>query len=230
MKTLEQSVELARTMVEIGEQCGRKTVALITDMDVPLGNAIGNSMEICEVVDVLSGKGSDDLTHVCVELAANMLYLAEKGALEQCRVMVQDVIESGAALHKLADMVEAQGGDRTYIEEPNRFEKAAIVQDIKAPQAGYVGRMDAEGCGVAAMILGAGRETVDTQIDFSAGIMLHAKTGDRVAAGQTIAALHTSSREKADVAAEKLLACYTFADAPPLKVPLIYERISLASQ
>ena len=226
MKTPAQSAELARIMVAIGEGCGRKTVALITDMDVPLGKAIGNSLEICEVVDVLNGQGPADLTEVCVELAANMLFLADLGDVASCRRMAQDVIDNGKAVGKLADMVEAQGGDRTYIEDTGKFEKAAVSLCLPAPRNGFISRMDTEGCGLAAMMLGAGRETYDAPIDYSAGIVLHAKTGDPVKAGQAVATLYAGSQKKAEEAAAKLLSCLTFTETPPQKAPLIYERIA----
>ncbi len=226
MKTTEESIALAQAMVNIGEGCGRKTVALITDMDVPLGHAIGNSLELMEVVDVLSGRGPKDLTDICIELAANMLFLAGKGDLETCKAMAETTIMEGRALYKLADMVQAQGGDRKYIEEPSLFPKAAHTVTVTAPKDGAIAHMDAEGCGRAAMVLGAGRETSASAIDYSAGIMLHKKTGDQVKAGDVLATLYTNAPDKLQQAAEGLLGCFTFTEQPIEAKPLVLARVS----
>ncbi len=225
MKTVEDSVKLAETMVKIGEACGRRTVALITDMDRPLGNAIGNILEICEVVETLKGEGPKDLTDMSIELASNMLCLADKGTLEECREMVKDVILNGKALFKLADMVEAQGGDRKYIEDTSNFETAKIVHTIKADKTGFIDSMDVEGCGIASMILGAGRETSESEIDFSAGIVVLAKTGDFVEKGEPLAVLHTSSKEKLEQGIKKFLESIVFSVEKPSDIPLIYARV-----
>ena len=212
-------------MVEIGEGCGRKTVALITDMSVPLGNAIGNSLEIVESIAVLKGEGPADLTEICEALASEMLYLAEKGSLEDCRALVRETIHNGSALQKLADMVEAQGGDRAYIEAPDRFPAAAVKLDILVPKSGSIESMDTEGIGIAAMLLGAGRERADDSIDYSAGIILTAKTGDSINEGQRLATLHTSDRGKAEAAAKKFQECISFADTASERPTLLHERI-----
>ena len=222
MKTLPESQALARAMVEIGEGCGRKTQALITDMSVPLGLAVGNILEIQEVVDILQGRGPADITHICIELAAHMLHLAEKGNLDLCREMAKEAISKGAALAKLAEMVEAQGGDRTYISEPGKFVQAKIQYPVISPARGYISSMNTEGIGLCAMNLGAGRENADDIIDFTAGIMVKAKTGDPVEEGQPLAVLHASSQEKARSVAEKYMCCLTFSDIPVPRPSLIY--------
>ncbi len=225
MKTVEGSIELARAMVNIGESVGRTTVALITDMDRPLGNAIGNSLEIIEVVETLKGKGPKDLTDVCIELSANMLYLGGKGTMEVCRKLALDTLHSGRAIEKLAEMVEAQGGDRRYIENTGLFEKAVVVKDVTAEKTGYITSMDAESCGIASVMLGAGREKSTSKIDFSAGIILVAKTGDFVKEGQVIAQMYTSTEEKFHTARNKFLEGIVIGDNKPEDVPLIYERV-----
>jgi len=222
MKTLSESQKLAKAMTEIGEGCGRKTHAIITDMSVPLGNAVGNILEIQESVDVLQGKGPDDITILCIELAAHMLHLAKKGSLEQCRDMAKETIEKATALEKLVTMVNAQSGDATYILEPDKFETANIKHQILSPKNGYLASMDTEGIGLCAMSLGAGRKKVDDSIDYTAGIVIKAKTGDAVKVGQPIAVLHTSSQQSADAAKEKYLDCLLFSSSPVVKPKLLY--------
>ncbi|MCL2603032.1 MAG: pyrimidine-nucleoside phosphorylase [Defluviitaleaceae bacterium] len=226
MKTLDDARGLAKAMVAIGEGAGRKTAALITDMSAPLGFAIGNILEIQEAIAVLRGEGPEDLRHVCVELAAHMLYLAEKGTIEHCRKLAEEAIASGKAPEKFAEVVAAQGGDRAYIDDPERFPKAKTVCVVTAPQSGYIQAMDTEGIGVTALMLGAGREKPDDIIDHTAGLILHAKTADRVEKGQPLATLYTSDEAKADTAREKFLKCFTFSDTPVEKPPLIYCEIT----
>ena len=222
MKTLPQSQELAKAMTEIGEGCGRKTHAVITDMSVPLGDAVGNILEIREVIDVLCGNGPHDLSLICIELSAHMLHLAEKGPLEICRNMAKEAIANGTALAKLSEMVEAQSGDKAYILEPERFPTAAIQHPVLSPTQGYIAAMDTEGIGICAMTLGAGREKADGIIDYKAGIIIKAKTGDAIEKGQPLAILHTNSQEKAEAAAAKYLSCLKFSDTPVAKPILIY--------
>jgi len=224
MKTPEDARALAEAMVAIGKGAGRSTAALITDMSAPLGRNIGNILEIQESIEVLRGGGPDDLRYVCIELAAHMLRLAGEGHgdIDICRTLTYDAIASGAALQKLAQAVAAQGGDRTYIDRPERFPTAPIIEDILAPQSGIITAMDTEGIGIAAVIAGAGRERAEDAIDYTAGLILHAKVGDTVAAGQPLATLHTSTQEKAAQAAAKFIASYTFGTAPPPHTPLIH--------
>ena len=178
MKTQADAEALAREMVEIGRQVGRRTVALITDMDRPLGRAVGNALEIIEVCETLRGQGPADLTAMCLELAANMIYLGEKaGTIEAARAMAQDAVESGAAFQKLCEMIEAQGGDSAYLRDTARFRLSPVQRIVRAPQSGCIVRADAEQIGRASVLLGAGRETKESAIDFGAGIVLHKKQG-----------------------------------------------------
>ena len=158
MKTVEDSIALAKEMVSIGENAGKKMAALITNMDIPLGHNIGNSLEVIEAVETLRGKGPADLTEVCLQLASNMLYLAGKGTEEECRALSENAIRSGAALERLVAMVEAQGGDSEVILNTDKFAKAPYVYEVKAEKDGYITHIDAEGCGIASAMLGAGRE------------------------------------------------------------------------
>ena len=209
-------------MVEIGEGCGRKTQALITDMSVPLGSAVGNILEIQEVVDVLRGHGPCDITQICIELAANMLYLAEKGDLITCRNMAAEAIQNGTALSKFAEMIEAQGGDKAYVLEANKLDQAKVQLPVLSPAKGYISDMDTEGIGLCAVSIGAGRQKADDIIDFLAGIIIKAKTGDLVDSGQQLAIIHASSEDSAQVAARRYLDCLTFSDTPVPKPTLIY--------
>ena len=185
MKTLEDSRALAREMVRIGAQVGRRTVALITDMDMPLGRKIGNALEVQEAAEALSGKGDRRLVELCLELAANMVYLGEQAPdMEAARARAAEAVSSGRALEKLAQMVRAQGGDPSYITNPEKFAISPAWVEVPAPQTGYITRLDAEGCGLAAVELGAGRETKDSPIDFGAGIVLLKNKGDRVERGR----------------------------------------------
>lgn len=225
MKTVEDAIQLARTMVDIGDAAGRKTAALITDMDIPLGHAIGNSLEMIEAIHTLQGKGPEDLTEVCLQLAANMLYLSEKGTLEECRAMAIAAIADGSALKKFAAMAKAQGGDSGVILAPEKFAGAPYSAEIIADQSGYITSMNAEACGIASVVLGAGRETKDSPIDFSAGILMRKKTGDSVAKGDVLAVLYTSQQEKLTEAERIYRGALTFGAVKPTMPPLVFARI-----
>ncbi len=226
MKTKEEAVELAGQMVSIGSGVGRKVAALITDMDTPLGCAIGNSLEVIEAVETLKGNGPEDLLTVCCELAANMLMLAGKGSIESCRIMAREAIVGGSALETLCEMVKAQGGDDSYIRDTSKFEKASIVRAVKAQRGGYITAMQTEEIGIASMMLGAGRETKDSIIDFAAGIKLYKKTGDRVEKGDVIAELFTN-RDTAQAAEKRLIDALTISDCPVAEKPLILARVTV---
>ena len=226
MKTEADSIRLARTMVSIGERAGRRTVALITDMSRPLGNAVGNALEVAEACGTLRGRGPEDLTGLCVELAANMLALAGFGDLPACRKAARGQIENGRAFQKFREMAAAQGGDVSVLDDPSRFPQAALRRDVPARTSGYLRSMDTQACGAAAMELGAGREKKDDPVDFSAGIVLRKKPGDRVEAGEPLAAFHTSS-ERRFAAAERLFqSAVEIGDLPPRAAPLLHARVT----
>lgn len=227
MKTVEESIELAQKMVAIGENAGKKTVALITNMDIPLGNNIGNSLEIIEVIETLQGKGPKDLTEVSIELAANMLFLANQGELEQCKEKVRTVIKNGSALERLKEMIKAQGGNLAVIEDTNQFEKATFQKEVLARQEGFITHMDTEKCGIAASMLGAGRETKDSSIDFAAGIILKAKVGDKVKKGQSIATLYTSKEVLLTGAELEYQKAIVIEEEKQNTQPLIYGRVTI---
>lgn len=226
MKSVEDSIALAKEMVAIGENAGKRTVALITNMDIPLGNNIGNSLEVIEAVETLRRQGPEDLTEVCIQLAANMLYLAGKGNLDACRDMVRKVLDNGEALERLIAMVEAQGGDSKVIRDTECFVKAPCQYEVKAEKTGYITHMDTESCGIASSMLGAGRETKDSDIDFSAGIILKKKVGDYVEKGQTLAVMYASDETLFPAAEKRYEEAVTIQEEKPQMQPLIYARVS----
>lgn len=225
MKTREDALCLAKAMVAIGENVGRKTVALITNMDIPLGHAIGNALEVIEAVETLKGHGPEDLTEVCLELSANMLFLAGKGSLEACRGLARQALDSGAAFGKLKAMTIAQGGDPSVLEDPSTFEKAPIQHPICARTDGYITAMKTDQFGIAAVVLGAGRETKGAAIDHRAGIMLRKKIGEQVAAGEVIAELYTANEAAVAPAEKILLEAISIGPEKPEAQPLIYDRV-----
>ena len=225
MKTLDDSIELAKAMVSIGVRSGRRVMALITDMDTPLGNAIGNALEVEEVVCTLKGRGPDDLTAVCMELASYMLLLA--GAADdiaECRALAKGAIDSGRAFEKLCAMVEAQCGDTSVL--INGFAKAPVISPFKAAADGYITHMNAEQCGMASLALGAGRIRKEDNIDYNAGIILQKKTGDYVSAGETLAYLHTSDPEKLIEAEAHMTAAIKIGDTAPAAMKNILAVVS----
>ena len=226
MKTVDDSIALAREMVSIGENAGRKTAALITDMDIPLGNNIGNSLEVIEAVETLQGNGPEDLTEVCLQLAGNMLYLAGKGTIEECIAMAKKTIEDGSALERLVAMVEAQGGDSSVILDTDKFEKAPYAYQIFAQEEGYIAAMDTESCGIASSMLGAGRETKESTIDYAAGIILNRKVGDYVVKGDLLATMYASDAALFPAAAKRYVGALTIKAEKPVDDPLIYARIT----
>lgn len=221
MKDKENAVQLAEKMVAIGNGAGKKTVAILTNMDVPLGKMVGNNLEVVEAIETLKGRGPEDLIAVVVEIASTMLYLAQIGTKEECMKKVKRVIADGSALEKLKLMVERQGGDGSYIENPGQFEKAIYQHEIIANNSGYIGKMNTEECGKAAVLLGAGREVKDDPIDMTAGIQFNKKTGDAVKQGDIVAIAYSSSKEKLQQGVQKISDIYDIVDKRPQVVPEI---------
>lgn len=226
MKTVDDSIALAEEMVSIGENAGKRTVALITNMDIPLGHNIGNSLEVIEATDTLKGKGPYDLTEICLELASNMLFLAGKGAIEECRKMAEKAVKDGSALKRLCGMVKAQGGNEELILDTDKFKKAAFERELISDKDGYITFMNTEQCGIASSMLGAGRETKESAIDYAAGIILHKKTGDAVKKGEVIAKLYAEREELFERAKDTLKAAVTIEAEPAGNEPLIYARVT----
>ncbi len=229
MKTLDDSIRLAEAMVAIGEGAGRRTVALITDMDVPLGCGIGNTLEVIESMEVLNGGGPEDLKEVSLQLAANMLFLVGKGTPEECRAMAEHSIEDGSAFETFCTMVRAQGGDDSVLRHPEKFEKAPYSVEVVSEHDGFITGMDAEGIGMVSVVLGAGRETKESNIDFTAGIMLHKKYGDKVKTGESLATLYTSKREALVEGERRYRAALTIGENQPKPGRLIYARVEKGS-
>ncbi len=226
MKTKEDALALANKMVAIGLAQGKETAALVTNMDMPLGRAIGNALEVKEAIETLKGNGPEDFRELCLELAAGMLMLAETGEPAECRRMAEDALRSGRAFETFQKMVAAQGGDVSAVEDVSLLPKAPVVYEIAAWKDGYISHMDAERCGVAAGLLGAGRETKDSPIDYAAGIVLHKKTGDAVHAGDVIAELHTSDEKKIADAKAVFLHAIEYSDEKPEEIPVILCKVN----
>lgn len=222
MKTYDEAEKLACEMVKIGNGAGRKTVAVITDMDKPLGNAVGNSIEVIEAVETLKGNGPEDFTLLTKKLSAELLAMA---GVENAEEKVKEVISNGKALEKLAFMVKAQGGDENYIYDTSLFEKAKFVREIKAEKDGYISHMNAETVGITCAKLGAGREKKGDDIDFTTGIYLHKKTGDKVFKGEKIADMFASDESKFCEAEKTFLSALEYKDVAPKSIPLIMGKI-----
>ena len=222
MKTYSDAEKLACEMVKIGNGAGRKTVAMVTDMDKPLGNAVGNSIEVIEAIETLKGNGPEDFTLLTKTLSAELLKMA---GIENAEEKVEEAISSGKALEKLALMVKAQGGDEKYIYDTSLFEKAKFTREVKAEKDGFIFHMNAETVGIACAKLGAGREKKGDTIDFTAGIKLFKKTGDRVSAGEVIAEMYTSVENKFSDAEKTFLSAIGYSETEPEKIPLIQGKI-----
>ncbi len=215
MKTEEQARELARGLTRIGRLAGRKCAAVITDMDQPLGRAVGNALEVKEAISVLKGETKGELLELCLTLGGCML--EEAGVApdrEAARAMLSESIQSGAALAKLAEMVGAQDGDPTDVYDTARLPLAPVQLAVPSLCAGYVSHIACEQVGLISMHLGGGRADKDSEIDLSVGLVLDKKVGDRVERGESLGTIHAATREKAQEAAEQLRACYSFSDTP----------------
>ena len=227
MKSEKDAAFLAGLMVETGERMGKQVVALITDMDQPLGNMIGNALEVVEVVEVLRGGGPEDLRELCLELAGWMLHLggASKTVAEG-KAQSSRLISSGKALEKFRQMVKLQGGDSRVIDDAKRLPQAQHTMPVTSAKAGYVGSIQCEQVGTACVILGGGRERKEDSVDPAVGIVLHKKVGDRIAAGEPVATIYYNAEAKATRARHLIEASYVVADAEPsTKRPLIHRII-----
>lgn len=225
MKNLEDSKALAHAMVSIGKQAGKQTAAVITDMDQPLGYAVGNALEVKEAIDTLHGQGPEDFKTVVYALGKMMLLFAEKAGSEEEAVQKMDaVIADGSALLKFAEFVRAQGGDDSYVLEPEKLPKAAYEILVRSEKSGYVKRILAENVGLACMTLGGGRETKDSAIDLSVGIVFQKKIGSKVNEGDCLAAIYANDQQKAEKAYQMILDAYEFS-RQEVKVPNIIKQV-----
>ena len=225
MKNIEDARELAKAMVDIGKGNGRSIKAILTDMDRPLGHAIGNALEIREVIDTLKGHGPEDLTHECIIMAAHMLVLSHMCDYETALNRVQQALDSGVALERLRLMVDAQGGDSRVIDDEIILTIGQFTYDVIAPQDGYIIHMNTEQCGIASVMLGAGRTVKDGPIDYSAGILMHKKTGDSVTVGECIATLYASDESLLSNAAKTYLEAITFGETAPIMADTILDIV-----
>ena len=226
MKTAEDARKLAKAMVQIGNSVGRQTMAIISDMSQPLGRAIGNALEVQEAIDTLKGNGPEDLTELCLTLGSQMVVVGEKAeTLEEARAMLKKVIDDGSALEIFKQFIKWQGGNENVVDNTDLLPKAAFVTELPAKEAGYVTYMEADEIGTAAMLLGAGRATKESEIDLAVGIILNKKVGDRVEKGESLATIHANSEDIQDVV-NKLHKNIQIEAAQKDAPPLIYEVIT----
>ena len=222
MKTYDDARRLAETMVKIGNGAGRKTYAVISDMNQPLGYAVGNILEVKEAIEALNGRAPEDLNDACMTLASYMLLGAGRVAsVSEAKELLAETVRSGAALTKLAEFVEAQGGDKRYVYEPDRFPKANLTCAVKAQADGFISAMNTEEIGLTSLLLGGGRETKESEIDLTVGIVFEKKIGAKVSAGDTIAILHANDEAKLSAAVTKLQNAITVGQTPISPVPHI---------
>ncbi|HLI88566.1 MAG TPA: thymidine phosphorylase [Ktedonobacteraceae bacterium] len=226
MKTPERARELAAAMVEIGRAAGMHTVAAITAMEQPLGRAVGNALEVAEAIAILHGQGPQDVSELCYHEAAELLVMTGRAsALAEARRLVEQAIHSGRAVEKLAEVIAAQGGDARQIEQPRLLPQAPVRVMLAAPRSGYLAAIEAERVGYVSMLLGAGRFKKGDAIDHRTGLILQAKVGDYLRAGDPLVEIHARSEGEAAVVRAELLGCYSWSEAPVSGGPLIYDVI-----
>jgi len=222
MKTEEDALALARIMVEIGEGVGRKVSAVISDMNQPLGRAVGNALEVKEAIATLQGKGPADFLEHCLVVAGQMVLLAERATSEEeARRMLLSALEEGRAWEKFKEWIAAQGGDVAVVEDPSLLPQARLIEEVKSPHSGYLARIDALEVGLTAMLLGAGRERKGEPIDHAVGVVLHRKVGDYVNEGEPLLTIHANDKTRLVEARERLLAACEWSEEPVQPPPLI---------
>ena len=226
MKTPETAKELAQAMVDIGKHLGRETIGVISDMDQPLGYAIGNSLEVIEAIELLKGNGPKDLLELTLTIGSNMLLCAKMAeSEEEARKMLMENIENGKGLEKLKEFVKAQGGDISPIDDYSKFPKAKYVEKVTSPVDGYITKIHAEAFGLIAMELGAGRATKESEIDLAVGIVLNKKRGEKVKKGDVLAYIYSNSEEKIEKARKSILENIVIEDSYDLNISLIYDIV-----
>ncbi len=226
MKKEQDAVYLAELMVETGRRMGKRMMALITDMNQPLGRAVGNANEVAECIDVLKGNGPDDLRELSLVLAGSMFYLGQRaGSLGEGKSLAEEMIRNGAALEKFRRIVQLQGGDATVVDDPGRLPRARHSVEITSPSAGYVSSIMCEQVGTACVVLGGGREKKEDTVDPAVGIIVRKKLGDAVAQGEPLCTVHYNSDARLDEARRLLLSAYTMAPQPPADKPPLVHRV-----
>lgn len=225
MKTVEDAKTLAEIMVGIGKKAGKKTTALITDMDIPLGYAIGNALEVKEAIETLNGQGQEDFVELCIALASEMLYLSGIGERKTCENLAKKSLSDGSAKETFRKMIKAQGGEEKVVDDTSLLPKAKYCYEIKAKTDGFIASVDTEKYGLCALSLGAGRNKVGDKIDFSAGISLNKKTGDQVRNGETIAVLYANDQNLFEKAEQLFLSATLIKNKKPRLRPLILSKV-----
>ncbi|MBP3476442.1 MAG: pyrimidine-nucleoside phosphorylase [Lachnospiraceae bacterium] len=222
MKQEADAFALAKEMVTLGNMAGRKTIAVVSDMDQPLGYAVGNALEVEEAIATLRGEGPEDFTQLCMTLGTYMLIAAGAAQTEEeAKQKLSAVIQDGSALKKLAEFVQAQGGDPKAVYDTSLLPKASVAEAIVSAQEGYVKKIDCDEIGICSLLLGGGRETKESVIDLSVGLILHKKVGDFVKSGESLATIYANDRVKLEAASARFMKAYHFDDSQPEKSPFI---------
>ena len=227
METEKEALELAQLMVDIGHDMGRKVRAVISDMNQPLGRAVGNSLEVVEALATLRGRGPADFRQHCLVVASQMLLVA--GAVldaEAAKEQLEQLLDGGLALARFRQWIAAQGGDLSYVDEPAKLPTARFIEEVPAPQPGYIAAIDAREVGLTTMLLGGGRAKKGDPVDHAVGVVLQAKLGDQVAQGQPLLTIHANDSAKLEGARQRLLAAYTWSEEPVSPPPLIHQIVS----
>ncbi len=223
METLDEARQLAKLMVDIGKLAGREVVALLSDMNQPLGNAVGNSLEVIEAIETLKGGGPDDFREHCLHVSAHMLVLGKRAQdLSKGRVMAEESIADGSALEKFRVLVQAQGGDVSYVDDTSKFPRAAYIESVESPQNGYLAQIQARCVGEAAVTLGAGRAKKSDTVDHAVGFIIHYKVGDKIEKGEPLFTIHANDESKLAEARKVVLAAHSFRDDKVAPLPLFY--------
>jgi pyrimidine-nucleoside phosphorylase len=232
MSHIDEAKELATLMVEIGHNVGRRVVALLSDMNQPLGRAVGNSLEVAEAIACLHGGGPADLRDHCLAVTAHMLRLARKStseyAMAECMAEAAHQLDKGAALAKFRTLIEAQGGDVSMVDDPGKLPKASIVETLTAIHSGYVEQLNALHVGIASVDLGAGRERKEDGIDHAVGIIVHKKVGDQITVGDPTFTLHANDRAKMEQAKRRLENTIVYSSRQVAALPTFYDTIEIA--
>lgn len=223
MQTIKDARQLATLMVDIGKLAGRKVVALLSDMNQPLGNAVGNSLEVKEAIETLQGGGPPDFLEHCLHVSAHMLVLGKRATnLKSGRLMAKKALATGAAFEKFRILVRAQGGDVSYVDDPAKFPKAKFIKTVTSPREGYVSQVDAKVIGEASVALGAGRAKKTDDIDHAVGFVIHQKVGTRVLKGQPLFTVHANDKTKQDAAVDTVIKAFEWSNQPVRPLPLFY--------
>ena len=224
METLEEARELANLMVDIGRLAGRKTVALLSDMNQPLGEAVGNALEVIEAINTLKGKGPKDFIEHCLHVASHVLVIGQKAKdLTEARAMAEKCIEDGSALEKLRVLVKAQGGDVSYVDDISKFERAKFIEVVSSSRGGFISQVHARSVGEAAVALGAGRAKKGDPIDHAVGFLIRKKVGDSIQKDEPLFEIHANDSAKLAEARESVLAAFQFSEQSVTPLPLFYE-------